>query len=282
MQYVLPAAVFLLMVSVGMSLRLAEVIAHWRRLDWLAWSCLILATFIIPASLALMLAVLFHLTGPETLGLFMVGVSPGAPLLTRNLARKGFDMHMAASYQVWAALMIPIMIPVLVFVAGKLYGRTIWIPPRLLFVQILQKQFLPLAVGMVIAWLAPRPSERLQPTLNVLGNFLFLLLVVVVLIMTGSALKSVTPLVPLATALLAIGSILAVLLLRFGDPLTKQTFAVCNANRHVGLALLLTVQYLHATRTLPTVACYAVLAPLIMFLYVRRYPAVSKMAPSRK
>jgi hypothetical protein len=46
------------------------------------------------------IANLFRLALGETAGLFTVGVAPGAPLLTRNLARKGFDMHLAASYQV--------------------------------------------------------------------------------------------------------------------------------------------------------------------------------------
>ena len=109
----------------------------------------------IPPALALLFANLFRLTPGETAGLFMVGVAPGAPLLTRNLARRGFDMHMAASYQVWAALMVPVMIPIVVAAAGKLYGRDIWIPPAALLKQIVLKQFLPLSVGMGIAGVAP-------------------------------------------------------------------------------------------------------------------------------
>ena len=125
-----------------------------------------LATFIIPPALALLIANLFRLTPGETVGLFMVGVAPGAPLLTRNLARKGFDVHMAASYQVWAALMVPLMIPIVVATAAKLYGRDIWIPPAALLKQIALKQLLPLAAGMFVAFAAPTRSQRLQPTLR--------------------------------------------------------------------------------------------------------------------
>jgi bile acid:Na+ symporter, BASS family len=205
----------------------------------------------------------------ETAGLFMVGAAPGAPLLTRNLARKGFDMHMAASYQVWAALMVPVMIPILVASAGKLYGRDIWIPPAVLLRQIALKQFLPLSVGIAIAWFAPSRSQRLQPAMNVLGNVLFMAMIAVVLFKMGPALKAITPLVPLAASLLAVGSIAAILLLRFRDVLVRETFAICNANRHAGLALLLSGQYMHAPNALPIVACYALFAPLIMFAYVR-------------
>lgn len=37
MKILLPSAVFVLMVSVGMSLRLTEVYANWQRLSWMAW-----------------------------------------------------------------------------------------------------------------------------------------------------------------------------------------------------------------------------------------------------
>ena len=162
MHLLLPIVVFLLMVSVGMSLEFTAVAANWQRMRWINWLGLVIATFIIPPALALLIANLFHLTLGETVGLFMIGVAPGAPLLTRNLARKGFNSHMAASYQVWAALMIPVMIPVLVAIGGKLYGRDIWIPPLALLRQIVLKQFLPLSLGMLITWFAPGRSRLLQ------------------------------------------------------------------------------------------------------------------------
>ena len=129
MKYLIPGVVAVLMVSIGMSLSLTQLAATLRRITWLAWLRMLLATFIVPAAAALLLAELFRLTRPELAGIFLIGVAPGAPLLTRNMARKGFDMHLAATYQVWAALMIPIMIPLVVASAAKLYSRDIWISP---------------------------------------------------------------------------------------------------------------------------------------------------------
>jgi predicted Na+-dependent transporter len=269
MQYLLPIGVGLLMISVGLSLNLREVLAHWRRLGWFNWLSLVLATFVVPPATAVFCSKLFHLSAGETAGLFMVGAAPGAPLLTRNLARKGFDMQMAASYQVWAALMVPVMIPIIVLLGGKLYERDIWIPPRVLLEQIAYKQLVPLAIGMVIAWIAPGPSQRIQPRLNVLGNLLVLLLIILVLIQIGPALKQITPWVPVAALILAAGSILVILPLRFSDSLVRGTFAICNANRHAGLALLLTGQYVQGRNALPTIACYALLTPFVMAAYVR-------------
>ncbi len=277
MKYLLPSAVFVLMVSVGMSLRLTEVYANWRRLDWSAWLRLVLGTFIVPPAIALVAGSLFHLAPAEIGGLFMVGVAPGAPLLTRNMVKKGFDLQMAASYQVWAALMVPVMIPLLVGLAGKLYSQDIWIPPGVLLWQIAKQQFLPLAVGMVLDWLAPQLSERMQPVMSTVGNFVLTAIIVILLVKMGSALKQITPLLLVAALLIAVGSIAAIRLFMIGNPVLRQTIAVCNANRHVGLALLLSGQYLHAKNGLPAVFCYALVAPVVMMVYMKLNP-VEKVA----
>jgi predicted Na+-dependent transporter len=267
MSYLIPIVVGMLMVSIGMSLRLKELGSTIGRLTWLAWARLLLATFVIPAALALVLAQVFRLERSALAGVFMVGVAPGAPLLTRNLARKGFDMHLAATYQLWAALMIPIMIPLLVLGAGLLYNRVIWIPARVLLWQIVEKQLLPLALGIALARAAPNFSKRAQPPLNVLGNLLLTVFIVLALFKLGPELKAITPLLPVVCLLLALGCILAVWVVRLKDPVVVKTFAISNTNRHVGLALLLSGQYLHAVRAIPAIACYALAAPVVMIVY---------------
>jgi len=268
MSYLLPVTVFLLMTSIGMSLRLSEVLHLWRSLKLAEWLRLIFATFIAPPVIALFAARAFHLSLPETGGLFLVSVAPGAPLLTRNLARKGYDMHVAASYQLWAACMVPIMIPLLVLGAGKLYNRDIWIPPHRLLLQIAENQFLPLAVGIFAASLLPTLTKKLQPWVNAVGNGMFLVVLVAVLIKLGGALRSVTPLVPVAALMIALTSMSVMRLFSF-SPRVRHAFALCNVNRHVGLALLLAGDYLHARNALPAVACYALIAPILMVLYAR-------------
>src|SRR5271156_2067935 len=144
MKLLLPTAIFLMMVSIGTSFRTGEMWDNLLRMGWWRWLRLLLAVFIVPPALALGLARLMPLTLSETGGLFLIGVAPGAPLLTRNVARRGFDAQLAAVYQVWVALLTPLMIPLLVFSAAKLYDRDVWIPPVVLLKQVAEKQFLPL------------------------------------------------------------------------------------------------------------------------------------------
>ncbi len=264
MKLLLPGAVFVLMISVGMSLRWSELIANWRRLDRSAWTRLLLATFILPATIALILARIFPLTLHQTAGLFMVGATPGAPLLTRNLARRGFNMNLAASYQVWGAVMTPIMIPLMTYFAAKLYDRDVWIPPRVLAWQIIEKEFAPLLVGMALMHFAPVFSKKAQQAFNIVGNIVLILVFALLMWKMHSQLMAVTPWVIAAVVLLLISSIVVMHLLARGDAVTVRTFAVSNANRHVGLALLISGRYMHSFDALPVVACYAISVAILM------------------
>jgi BASS family bile acid:Na+ symporter len=265
MKLILPSAVFLLMMSIGMSLRYGKILAAYRRITWPVWTRLVLATFIIPPAIALLLPHIFPLSLPEMAGLFMVAVAPGAPLMTRNIAKKGFDMHLAAGYQLWGALLTPIVIPLVVFGAAKLYDRTIWIPPRELLLDIAEKQFLPLLLGMALAHLWPAIAAKLQPAMTLIGNVVLTVAIVGFLFKLGpTVLKALTIWLPVSALVLAVGSVLAIRYLLRADVLTDRTLAICNANRHVGLALLLTGHFLQAQRALPAVAAYALVAPFVM------------------
>ena len=282
MKFILPGAVFLLMMSVGMSLRHDQMVAAYRRMTWLVWLRLLLATFIVPPAIALLLQHIFPLTLPEMAGLFMVGVAPGAPLMTRNIAKKGFDMQLAAGYQLWGALLIPVMIPLVVFVTGRLYDRHIWIPPRVLLTEIAEKQFLPLLVGMALAYLLPVISARLQPAMTMIGNVVLTVAIVAFVFKLGpTVLKSLTLWLPVAALVLAVGSVLAIRFLLRVDVLTDRTLAICNANRHVGLALLLSGRYLNAKAALPAVAAYALVAPFVMAATSKWFHRGEKAEPAK-
>ena len=91
MKLLLPITVLLLMVSVGMSLNWTQFLANWRRLTLAKWAKLVAATFIVPPILALALASLLRLDRGALIGLFLIAVAPGAPLMTRVVAKRGFD-----------------------------------------------------------------------------------------------------------------------------------------------------------------------------------------------
>ncbi|MBX7246973.1 MAG: hypothetical protein K1X53_15860 [Candidatus Sumerlaeaceae bacterium] len=269
MNLLLPTAVFMLMVSVGMSLSVSRIMVNWRRLTLQAWTRLLLATFILPPAMALALSWSLHLGPGDTAGLFLIGVAPGAPLMTRGAAKKGFDMQMAASYQFWGALMIPIMIPLMVFAVGRLYDRDIWIPPLQLIEIIARQQFLPLIGGMALMYFLPAFSQKAQQLLNMLGNAILTAVILVLLWKMGMKLHETSPVVILSAFALAAGCLgVGLAFLSHGVP-GAQTLAFSNCNRHVGLALLLSGQYVQSKTSLPAIASYAVAAIIVMTAYAR-------------
>jgi predicted Na+-dependent transporter len=83
--------VLMLMLSIGMSLSPRRLLEHWGRLTLSLWARLLAGTFLVPPLLALALGNLLPLGGPAMAGLFLIAVVPGAPLMTRGAAQKGFD-----------------------------------------------------------------------------------------------------------------------------------------------------------------------------------------------
>jgi predicted Na+-dependent transporter len=269
MKALLPIAVFLLMVSIGMSLRPSHLLRHWRRMIGGNGLRLLLATFIVPPALALLLHHALPLDFGEGVGLFMLGVVPGAPLVSRIAAKRGFDMQLAASYQVWSAVLVPVMLPIVVYVSARLYDRDVWVSPLVLLQNIARHQFVPLLIGLLLMHFLPVFSARVQPAVTVIGNALLLVMIVAALWVMRAELADITVWLFVGSVLLAIGSIFSITLLLRADPETVKTLALCNANRYVGLALLLARQYTKAHHAVPAIACYALVVPVVMLVYAR-------------
>ena len=269
MKLLLPIAVFLLMVSIGMSLQPSEVVRHWRRLMGWPWVRLVLATFIVPPLVVLLMERTLPLDRGEAVGLFLLSVVPGAPLTSRVAAKRGFDMQLAASYQVWGAVLMPLMIPLVVYSVAKLYSKNVWIAPRLLFAQIAENQFLPLLIGLALMYYATRLARKIQPTITVVGNTLLLVMIVAALWKMRAALAAITAWVFVGAIVLAAASMLAIPFLLRAPGETNKTLALCNANRHIGLALLLAGNFANARNAIPAIACYALVAPVAMLVYAR-------------
>ena len=58
------------------------------------------------------------------------------------------------------------MIPVIVAAAATLYDQNVWIPPTVLIEQVIEKQFLPLLIGIALMYFAPGLSVKARPILN--------------------------------------------------------------------------------------------------------------------
>lgn len=255
----------LLMVGVGMSLDPAEVFSRWTRLPRTYWLKVIAATYLIPPLLAM--AIVGILTLPPEIrgGVLILSIAPGAPMLTRMVAQKGqvFDARLAASYQIVVGLLVPILTPPLLHALGSFYHRDVWIAPSTLAIQVASLQFLPLAAGLALKHYLPGFCAKAGPWMSRFGNLLLIVYLCFILFGLRKALLAAGPGAAGTSALFAIGCMAA------GHLLGGPTIALSNANRHVGLALLIAGLNFSAVaqRFVPFLASYALLTPILMAIY---------------
>jgi BASS family bile acid:Na+ symporter len=261
MQLLMSGAIAMLLISVGMSLKWREMIALLQRPRPIFWLLLTVATLLVPPAVALLLARIFVLDKASLVGLFLIGVAPGAPLMVRQASSKRLDSRVAALYQVCGALATPVLVPLIVRFAGSLYGRDIRVEPERLLLKIAQVELLPLTIGMALLHVAPAFCDRVKRPLNLAGNTLMYALILGVVIKMGPALLQVNPLALVAAFLLAGASIIGVkLLLPRAQPVVIRTLALCNANRYPGLAILMSGLYFHLEAAVPVIASYVIVS----------------------
>jgi BASS family bile acid:Na+ symporter len=254
----------LLMISVGMSLDWRHLVQRVRGMSFPRWIWLYSVSFLLPVAIGAVLIRFIPMPPIARAGLMLVAMAPGAPLLTRNISRLGFDASLAATYQVMSALATPIILPLVILVLDYFYQRDLWVAPRVLLWQVLRQQLLPLGLGMAAAHFWPARSERWGRRMASAGNVLLMGYVLLILYVSRQMFGAIGWKPWSAVLLLAASTLLSShLLLRNG------TLAVCNTNRYVGLALLVAGTNFTAREVLPYIASYALAAPLVIAAYVR-------------
>ena len=188
----------------------------------------------------------------------------GAPMLTRMVSKRGglFDARLAASYQILVGLLIPVFTPPLLYGMGQYYHRDVWVSPWTLAWQVASMQFLPLVAGLLIKHYFPQFAKDAEPWMSRIGNLMVLAYLLVIMF----TLRRVLLAGPWSAGT---GVALAAACLAFGHWLAGPTIALSNANRHVGLAILIAGLNFKgdAKRLVPFLAAYALLAPLLMVAY---------------
>jgi BASS family bile acid:Na+ symporter len=132
---------------------------------------------------------------------------------------------------------------------------------------MVEKEFVPLLLGMALVRLMPVASKKLERILNMVGNAALLVVMVAILVKMGPAFMELSWWLPVAALILAVSSMAGIWFLLTTDRVARRTLALSNANRHVGLALLLAGQFTRAKHALPSLACYAIVVAALMFVY---------------
>lgn len=228
------------------------------------WGRALLANFVLVPLFAIVVVRLLNLDEYVEIGILLMAIAPGVPVLARAAGR-------TAGGSLGFAVALGFIMPTLATVTAPLTARFIFpadaaasVPLGPTIVSLIVFQIVPLLLGMLIAQRAPAAAGKLDKPLTAVFGLCVLTLFV---ILGPTLLKSVTSVYGsygMLTALLIVLFSLGIgWLLGGSDPRYRHTLAIGTALRNIGLALLI------ATLSFPgTVAGAMVLAYFLIQVIV--------------
>lgn len=269
----LQAAIAMLMVSLGLETPHQALLQLWRRPRLLA-GCLIAAFVVVPVAAYLVIQ-LIPLSYAARAGIWVVAITPGAPMIYRGAIRRGTaQAGLAASFQVTVGLLVIVLAPMWLATISLLTGGEYRMPAVAILRQVATIQLIPILIGLGIHNWLPGAVEVLGRTLAKVGNLTLLGLVVALLVVLGprvvtsTALWTVLAVVVVAGAAVAGGHCLA-----GPDPSSRLTIGKANAQRNLGLALAIAGWNLpeQMPSIVLVVAVYVMVSLLVAAVYTNAY-----------
>ena len=201
--------------------------------------------------LALLIATMFQLAPELTIGMILVGASPGgtASNVICYLARG--NVALSISLTAFSTVLSVLLTP---FITLWLAGTSIDVPVEKMLYSILIMVLLPVTAGIVIRSLFHRAIVRVQPALPLVSIIAILLIIAIIVALNAGSLSELAPLLLLAVAAhnllgLAVGYG-AARALRI-DAVTARTLAIEVGMQNSGLAVALAFKYFSAAAALP-------------------------------
>ncbi|HEY9648012.1 MAG TPA: hypothetical protein V6C88_16675 [Chroococcidiopsis sp.] len=260
---------FALMLGMGLNLTMQQVLYLWHKPGLLIRA--LLASFVLVPLVALVVVQIIPLSAPVRVGIALMAIAPGAPMIYRKVSKMQWDATLAASYQVTVALVAIVFLPLLTTLLSYLYPTQGSVTPLAVFQQILAVQLIPLLMGLGIRAGISDLADDIQDFVTRMGNGMLLALGVVILAKGLQAVFNAGILALLAIALITIASLAIGHFLAGPDPETRATLAIANATRNPGLALVITVANFTKADVVPIVIVYALISAVIAAIYNRRY-----------
>jgi len=261
----LKLSVVLIILAIGMDSTPRDLAYLWRQPGLLLRS--LLAMYVLVPLAALILVKVLTLPPGVEIGLLVLAVSAGAPLLPRKLLHIG-DGAYIFSLVVTSSLLAIILVPAWLAVLGPQFGSPVNLDASRVGWVLAKSFLLPLAAGMSIRWFFPAFAERIVNRLMTIAGLVLTVCALALLILHWDVLldakwSGVLTLAGLIVLALAIGHWL-------GGPAEEDRTALaiaCSA-RHLGIAVLVAAS-LPGPRTAVIIAVYILTSAAISMPYLR-------------
>jgi BASS family bile acid:Na+ symporter len=249
---------FELMVAIGLSVRLAEIIGVARNLRLVTRAAL--ANYVLVPLAVLGLLILFHPDPLVAAGFLIVAVCPGAPyappftaIAKGNApAATGLMVILAGSSAVAAPMLLYMLLPVM---AGN---KPLEIDASRILITLLTTQLIPLCIGILVRERSPALAERLQKPFNQLSKVLNLLVIGFILVVQFHVLSAVRPRGFAGMIALLALSLAAGWLLGGAGSAERKTMALVTSVRNVSVSLVIATGSFPGTPAVTAVLVYGI------------------------
>ncbi|MEM9567287.1 MAG: hypothetical protein AAF974_03180, partial [Cyanobacteria bacterium P01_E01_bin.34] len=246
------------MLSIGLSQGFRNLAFLCRRPSLLA-RCVV-ASFVLVPLAAMIVNYILPLTFPIKVGLALMAVCPGAPMIYRKLLVGRTIPKLAGSFQVTTALLAVVVVPIWLSALSALYPSDATIELAAVFRQVAMAQLIPIVLGLCIhEWFPELAAEFEQPIFK-LGTFLLLGLILVILVVALPKVLTVGVIPVIAAVLFAAVCLVLGHILGGPEPESRLTIAVANSTRNAGLALAIATENFQDPGILGAIATYALLS----------------------
>jgi predicted Na+-dependent transporter len=274
----LKLAVGAIILAIGMDSTLKDLTYLWRRPALFLRS--VLAMYLLVPLAALALVKILPLSPGVEVGLLVLAVSAGAPLLPRKLLRIGDEAYIF-SLVVTSSLLAIILVPAWLAVLGPQFGYPVQLQPERVALVFAKSFFLPLAIGMLVRWLFPNVANWIGDGFMTIAGLVLTICALGLLILhwdvlLDAKLPGMLALAGLIVVALAIGHLL-------GGPSEEDrtALAIACSTRHLGIAVLV-ASSVPGPRTSVIVAVYLLTSAAISIPYLRwRRRAVTTLEEPR-
>lgn len=252
------------MLSAGLSFTFREIAAPFRKPGRIVRA--IVANFVLVPLLAAGIARALSLDPARSMGLILLGAAAGAPFLVKLVAIAAGDVALGTSLLVLLVPLTVALMPVLVPLlepAAAVTASAIALP-------LAGTLLLPLAIGLVVAELAPRWARFIQPLARVASTIaLVAMMVLTIVLHLHHVLDIVASRAIVALLLLLAGSFAIGYVIASPRPERRVVLGLGTSQRNIAAATIVAVEDIKNSDTLVLVVVASIIDLLILIPLAR-------------
>jgi bile acid:Na+ symporter, BASS family len=256
---------FSLMFSLGITLRLEQILLLWQRPGLLNRS--ILAILVIVPMLAALVVHWVRLPPEIQVGLILIAIAPGTSL-TLYLPKHNWAQSYAIALQATISLLAVITVPLTIAILQEFLPPEAQISPLTVVQQLAVAQFLPLIIGMTLRYCWSALANNLETLVTQAANVLFGILIIWVLAQQLDAVLQIGLLPLLVIGLLVLLSLWVGHFLGGRESSTRITLATTTATHSAALALFIATLNLPHLSVSPAITVYVLVSSTLTIAYL--------------